>query len=100
MRIEYWPAPNTLTLPTPEHARQLVAQTDGGVIGEEQAVAALVRRVSVTNIRIAVDFFWTVTPCFCTASGNCDSAELETRFCTSTCAKSRSVPILKVTIRL
>ncbi len=28
-RIEYCPAPNTVTLPTPEHARQLVAQIDG-----------------------------------------------------------------------
>jgi hypothetical protein len=54
--------------------------------------------VSVTNIRIAVDFFWTVTPWLCTACGNCDTA-LATRFCTSTCAKLRSMPILKVTVR-
>ena len=54
---------------------------------------------SVTNIRIEVDFFWTLTPWFCTAWGNCASAT-ETRFCTSTCAKLRSVPILNVTVRL
>ncbi|MBA7658416.1 hypothetical protein ES703_66367 [subsurface metagenome] len=54
--------------------------------------------VSVTNSRIDVDFFCTVTPWFCTDVGSCDSAA-ETRFCTSTCAKLRSVPILKVTVR-
>jgi hypothetical protein len=46
---------------------------------------------------MAVDFCCTVTPCACTACGNCASA-LETRFCTRTCAKLMSIPILKVTI--
>ena len=53
--------------------------------------------VSVTICRIAVDFFCTVTPCTCTDCGSDDSA-LDTRFCTSTCAKLRSVPMLKVTV--
>ena len=44
-----------------------------------------------------VDCFLTVTPCRCTSSGSCGSA-IATRFCTSTWAVSRSVPISKVTV--
>jgi len=51
----------------------------------------------VTICRIAVEFFCTMTPCACTACGNEDSAA-DTRFCTSTCAISRSAPILNVTV--
>src|SRR5262249_48336744 len=36
-------------------------------------------------------------PCACTACSSCDSA-LDTRFCTRTCAVSRSTPILNVTV--
>jgi len=53
--------------------------------------------VSVTISRIEVDFFCTLTPCTCTACGSDDSA-LDTRFCTSTCAKLRSVPMSNVTV--
>ena len=52
---------------------------------------------SDTICRIDVDFFWTVRPCACTEAGSEASAVL-TRFCTSTCAKSRSVPIWNVTV--
>ena len=47
--------------------------------------------------RIAVERFCVVTPCSCTACGNAASAAA-TRFCTSTWAKSRSVPMSKVTV--
>ena len=47
--------------------------------------------------RIAVDFFWALTPCTCTACGS-EASAVATRFCTSTCAKLRSVPILNVTV--
>jgi len=53
--------------------------------------------VSVTICRIEVDFFSTTTPCVCTELGSEDNAD-DTRFCTSTCAKFRSVPISKVTV--
>ena len=51
----------------------------------------------MTICRIEVDFCCTVTPCTCTDCGS-DAIAAETRFCTSTCAKFRSVPISKVTI--
>src|SRR5438105_2436764 len=47
--------------------------------------------------RMAVDFFLVITPCCCTAWGNCARAA-ETRFCTSTWAQLRSVPTLTVTV--
>ena len=53
--------------------------------------------VSDTICRMAVDFFSTITPCACTDIGSEAIAAL-TLFCTSTCAKSRSVPISKVTV--
>ena len=43
------------------------------------------------------EFFFTVTPRRCTASGSRGRA-MATRFCVSTCAVSRSVPSLKVTV--
>ncbi len=54
---------------------------------------------SVTICRIAVFFFWTLTPCACTGSGNEASASC-TRFCTRTWSMSGSVPIANVTVRL
>jgi hypothetical protein len=45
--------------------------------------------------RIAVDFFFVTTPCCWTTCGSCASAAA-TRFWTSTCARSRSVPTLNV----
>src|SRR5260370_42464173 len=96
-RIEYWPAPNTVTLPTPGNRDSssrtlMVAQFD-----RNRLSYVLFGDVNVTNNRIAVDLFCTVTPWFWTDWGSCDSA-LDTRICTSTCAKLRSVPILKVTV--
>ncbi len=48
-------------------------------------------------MRIEVERFCTVTPCACTACGS-DASALDTRFCTRTCAKLRSVPMLNVTV--
>ena len=45
------------------------------------------------------DFFLVVTPVCLTTSGSVGMA-IATRFCTSTWAMSRSVPSLKVTVRL
>ena len=53
--------------------------------------------VSVTICRIEVDFCCTTTPCACTGCGS-EAVALATRFCTSTCAKLRSVPMSKVTV--
>jgi len=53
--------------------------------------------VSEMTSRMLADCFLTVTPCRATSSGSSGSAA-ETRFCTSTCAASRSVPISKVTV--
>ena len=50
-----------------------------------------------TTIRMSGEFFRVTTPLRCTSSGNCGCA-IATRFCTSTCALSRSVPSLKVTV--
>ena len=44
-----------------------------------------------------VSFFLVTTPCCWTGAGSWAIAA-ETRFCTSTCAKSRSVPTWKVTV--
>ena len=43
------------------------------------------------------DFFVIVSPCWSTICGSRGSASF-TRFCTSTAAMSRSVPISKVTV--
>ena len=43
------------------------------------------------------ELFFTVTPSRCTTSGRRGVA-MATRFCVSTCAVSRSVPSLKVTV--
>ena len=51
----------------------------------------------MTICRIAVDFFWVVTPC-CWTGGGRDGSAIATRFCTSTWAKSGSVPMSNVTI--
>ncbi len=50
-----------------------------------------------TTIRMSGEFFLVTTPLRCTSSGNCGCA-IATRFCTSTCALSRSVPSLKVMV--
>ena len=50
-------------------------------------------------ISVLGDVFLTVMPSFCTRGGMTGRAS-ETRFCTSTCAMSESVPSLKVTVRL
>src|ERR1700716_4002738 len=42
---------------------------------------------SVIICNMAVDLFWTVTPCACTAGGSWASA-FDARFCTSTCTVS------------
>ncbi len=49
-----------------------------------------------TTIRKVGELLSTVTPSLRTSSGNRAEAVV-TRFCTSTCALSRSVPSLKVT---
>ncbi len=49
-----------------------------------------------TTMRMSGELLFTVTPTCCTACGSRGSAE-ETRFCTCTCAISRSVPTSKVT---
>src|SRR5262249_26757485 len=77
--------------------RDLVLELDGRVIGEVEAVVARVGRRQRDDLQIAVEFFCTMTPCACTAWGSEDSAA-DTRFCTSTCAMSRSAPILNVTV--
>ena len=79
-------------------AREPVAQLDRGVVAQEQTVVAPSGELRVMICRMAVDFFLVTTPCCCTG-GSWDMAAA-TRFCTSTCAKSRSVPTLKVTISL
>src|SRR6266481_9036228 len=48
---------------------------------------------------ICVDCFLVVMPCRCTSCGSSGCA-MATRFCTSTCAMSRFVPMSKVTVRL
>ena len=53
--------------------------------------------VRLTTCRMAVETLLVTTPCCATCGGNCAMAE-ETRFCTSTWAKSRSVPTSKVTL--
>ena len=70
-RMEYWPAPNTLTLPTPgRRATARPCRLMVRVVREIEAVVALVRRGQRRRTcRIAVDFFFTVTPCACTACG-------------------------------
>src|SRR5579862_6452822 len=50
-----------------------------------------------TTIRISGEFLRVTTPLRCTSSGNCGVA-IATRFCTKTCALSRSVPSLKVMV--
>jgi hypothetical protein len=52
-----------------------------------------------TTIRRSGLFFRVTTPTRCTSSGSRGCA-IATRFCTSTCALSRSVPSLKVTVML
>src|SRR4051812_13246290 len=49
--------------------------------------------------RMSGDFLRVVTPVCLTTSGSDGSARL-TRFCTSTCARLRLTPCLKVTVRL
>ena len=44
-----------------------------------------------------VDCFLVVSPCRCTSSGSLGWA-IATRFCTRTCARSRSVPTSNVTV--
>ena len=51
----------------------------------------------LTVIRISGERFRVVTPVACTTSGRFAWARL-TRFCTSTWARFRSVPISKVTV--
>ena len=48
--------------------------------------------------RMAVDFLSVVTP-WAETSGGSEAIAEATRFCTSTWAKSRSVPTLKVTCK-
>jgi hypothetical protein len=50
-----------------------------------------------TTIRMSGLFLRVTTPLRCTSSGSRGCA-IATRFCTSTCALSRSVPSLKVTV--
>src|SRR4029077_13699958 len=62
-------------------------------------VSGLTSENRLTTSRMLGDFFLVETPIALTVSGSDGSARL-TRFCTRTCAMSRFVPSLKVTVRL
>ena len=55
--------------------------------------------IRFTIMSVLGDIFLTLMPSFCTRGGMTGSAS-ETRFCTSTCAMSVSIPSLNVTVRL
>ena len=97
MRMLYWPMPNTMTSPTPGRRANLSRSARVAKLLRNRLSCALFVEVSVMICRMAVDFFLVTTPCCWTGTGNCDIAAA-TRFCTSTCAKSRSVPTSKVTV--
>ena len=91
----YWPMPKTVTSPTPGRRASLSRSCSVAKFERKRASYLLPSEVSVTIWRMAVDFFFVTTPCCCTACGSCASAA-ETRFCTRTCARSRSVPTVNV----
>ena len=80
-------------------ATQFVLHVDDGVVRQEQAVEAAVRRVQDRRTRGSTSTcFLVVTPWSCTSGGS-DEIAADTRFWTRISSSSGSVPIAKVTIR-
>ena len=97
IRMLYWPMPKTVTSPTPGTRASLSWSWSVAKLERKRASYRPPAAVSVTICRIAVDFFFVTTPCCCTDCGSCARAA-DTRFWTSTWARSRSVPTWNVTI--
>jgi hypothetical protein len=93
----YSPTPNTTTSPTPGSRASLSESWSVAKLERKSASNLSFLDVSVMIWSGEVSFFFVTTPCCWTGAGNCAIAA-ETRFCTRTCAKSRSVPTWNVTV--
>ena len=93
----YSPTPKTTTSPTPGRRASLSESWSVAKLERKSASYRLPFDDSVMIWSGEVSFFLVMTPCCCTGDGSCAIAAA-TRFCTSTCAKSRSVPTWNVTV--